>query len=169
MAQQMNKGLIKIKVAGWQSNISGVVIAENKDWIILHLNPVDFVLDGFSIIMQNYIEKTTQEKEELFKYSVIKSCDKVKSTRLQNFSGSAIEIVKNIGNLYETLAVRRELDDEMYVGNYECIKRRKLFLNSIKTNGRIDKKEGLDFDSIRAIDFETDYLTSLGSYVKLKN
>jgi hypothetical protein len=165
---KMNTPFINVEISGWESHVSGIIVKESSQWILLNINPVDYVVDGFTVIFKKFIRNLKVKKEDMFKYQVIKSCDKIKSTRLITFDEDSIQLTKNIGRAYEILAIRREFDHEIQVGIYQKFQRGKLCVGSIKTNGRPDGKDNFDFDSIRAIEFDTDYLTSLRCYQRLR-
>lgn len=161
----MTKSFVKIHILGWQSTISGVIIQENIDWIILQFNPVDYVLDGFVVINKSHIEKIVIGDEEKFKLDVIKCCDKFEFPNLSLDSYDIKTVIGKICSIYRLIGIYKELDDEIHVGLFSKNLNDGICLFPVNPRGELDSKETIQFESIRVIEFNNDYLNSLNNYI----
>ncbi|WP_210513770.1 hypothetical protein [Hymenobacter terricola] len=44
-----------VQLAGWETDVVGLWLAENEDWLLLHHIPVDYVVDGYVLIAKAHI------------------------------------------------------------------------------------------------------------------
>ncbi|RZJ98814.1 MAG: hypothetical protein EOO46_24010, partial [Flavobacterium sp.] len=71
MTGYINK-LITIEFSDRKTLETGFLIDFSRDWILLKSNPIDFVIDGFTIIRNKNIEAIYREEAEKFKEEVLR-------------------------------------------------------------------------------------------------
>jgi hypothetical protein len=51
-----------VQLAGWEKKITGLWVAENEDWLLLHYIPCDYELDGYIILAKQHISSRKPDK-----------------------------------------------------------------------------------------------------------
>ena len=44
-----------VQIAGWEADVVGLWLAENQDWLLLRSIPVDYVVDGYVLVVKEHI------------------------------------------------------------------------------------------------------------------
>jgi hypothetical protein len=156
--------LVEFEIIEWKNPIKGLYIYQGSEWIIVHGNPVDYQVDGFYLIFKSHIKKIRRSKKDIFRNKVILSCDKINNPRLNLDIDGTVEILRQIGFSYEIIAIQSEFETSLCVGIIEKITDSEIFFREIDTKGEIIGNKSAVLASIRLIEFDTDYLTSLLSY-----
>ena len=50
----------------WEDSITGVVLLENSEWVLIADIPADFVIDGYQLIQKKELYDHQMELEEAF-------------------------------------------------------------------------------------------------------
>ncbi len=151
------------KIKGWKESLTGVLMAENKNWILINEVPLDYQADGFSILNKEFIDDRVRGKQENQIETVLKLKEhKAKIAKKFKF-GSVNKMTKWIEDHYGLIQFQDENEDSLEIGIIDRIKKNNLSLLFLKTNGKFVKKYTYEYevDKIRRITFDTDYLYSL--------
>lgn len=160
----MKKLLNKLIIIEFEDKESqkGILINYSKDWFLIKSNPVDFVLDGYSVIKNCNIKNITTNDdtefvEKAMKLKSISIDKKIHKISLKNFDSLAESINKNFG----ILSLAKKRDDAIYPGKLKKLTDKKIILTWIDLKANWGKNREFTKEKIRTIDFDTDYLTSL--------
>ncbi|MEJ5105074.1 hypothetical protein [Chryseobacterium sp. MYb328] len=160
----MKKLLNKLIIIEFEDKNSeqGILINYSKDWILLKSNPVDFILDGYSVIKNCNIKNITTDNKTEFvekgmKLKGISIDKKVKKLPLQNFDSIIESINKNFG----IFSLAKKKDDVIFPGKLKKLTEKKINLTWIDLNANWTVSREFIKDKVRIINFDTDYLTSL--------
>ncbi len=154
-------------IKDWNDPVSGVILEENKDWILLNEIPTDYEVDGFAILNKKFITERISKKFEK-KNALVLSLKKYSKPKVKIKLSSLKSILKAIEKKYEIFQFQDQLENSVEIGVLDEIENDALHLIYLKANGKFDKKYTYEYDvnDIRKINFDTNYLNSLKLLVK---
>ena len=129
--------------------------------ILLKNNPVDFIIDGYTILKNKNVKSIIQDKDHEFTERVIK---------LKGLKTSAEEIIplKDLSSIvnflaekYEIFQIAKKSDKAVYLGKLIELNEEELLIDFMGTEGEFDGEMSFKLDKIRVIEFDTDYINSL--------
>ncbi|PJJ08086.1 hypothetical protein CLU83_1320 [Flavobacterium sp. 1] len=153
--------LISIEFEDKKDIFSGFLIDWTEDWILLKNNPVDFIIDGYTILKNKNVKSIIQDKDHEFTERVIK---------LKGLKTSAEEIIplKDLSSIinfladkYEIFQIAKKSDKAVYLGKLMELNEEELVIDFMGTEGEFDGEMSFKLDKIRVIEFDTDYINSL--------
>jgi hypothetical protein len=159
--------LIDLKISRRPELVSGIKLRDEGQWILIKNNPVDFVLDGYSFVNKKYLKKVLRVSEQDFDFKVLYV--KYKDERFLSFE-SSLESYKNLMeyflNIHKLLEIELESSDYCIIGRVVRTNEKSFVLNKLSVEGEFLGEENLKFDSVRIINCDTDYLSSLEKYLQ---
>lgn len=153
--------LISIEFDDKKDIFSGFLIDWTEDWILLKNNPVDFIIDGYTILKNKNVKSIIQDKDHEFTERVIK---------LKGLKTSAEEIIplkdlssiiNFLANKYEIFQIAKKSDKAVYLGKLIELNDEELIIDFMGTEGEFEGEMSFKLDKIRVIEFDTDYINSL--------
>lgn len=153
--------LISIEFEDKKEIFSGFLIDWTEDWILLKNNPVDFIIDGYTILKNINVKSIIQDKDHEFTERVIK---------LKGLKTSAEEIIplKDLSSIINFLAdkyvifqITKKSDKAVYLGKLIELNEEELLIDFLGPEGEFDGEMSFKLDKIRVIEFDTDYINSL--------
>lgn len=151
--------LISITLADWKTPLSGVFIAASREWVLIHYNPVDYVIDGYLLIRRKYIEEIIGG--DSFKQKVI-ALKKLQFTAKEKFPLSGLnEILTYLTKKFSIFTLYAEHQDACYLGALKSLTHQKLVISYVCTKGTLDGDMSFKPSEIRTIAFDNDYINSL--------
>ena len=162
MELQLN-AFYRFKIKGWRGRISGMVLAQDKQWILIHFNPTDFLLDGFKLLRRDHIASAKRSKAALRKELVTK----LKNLDLPNHwknlnTTSTPELLKSVEQRFGLIQFE-DSDDEILIGRIKMVANDSFNIDYLDRKGHWtrDYDDVFSLEAIDVITFETDYLKSL--------
>lgn len=152
-----------IIVKNWINPITGLILSENEDWVLMHEIPADYALDGYLLINKNYLRSREIESEELQKLRVLK-LKKVSTKIPEGFSFStALDMLKWSESVYGQFQFQEDIEDETYFGKMKSEQEAQFIVDFINSDGTIDTDFDVVFDvnKIHTIAFAADYFNSI--------
>ena len=153
--------LITIEFDDKKDIFSGFLIDWTEDWILLKNNPVDFIIDGYTILKNKNVKSIIQDKDHEFTERVIK---------LKGLKTSAEEIIplKDLSSIinflsdkYEVFQITKKSDKAVYLGKLIELNEKELLIDFLGTEGEFEGEMSFKQNKIRVIEFDTDYINSL--------
>ncbi|MCW2119298.1 hypothetical protein [Flavobacterium sp. 7A] len=153
--------LITLEFDDKKDVFSGFLIDWTENWILLKNNPVDFIIDGFTILKNKNVKAIIQDKDHEFTERVIK---------LKGLKTSATEIIplndlptiiNFLANRYKIFQIATKSEKAVYLGKLIEMNEHELFLDFLGTEGEFEGEMSLKLNKIRVIEFDTDYINSL--------
>lgn len=153
--------LISIEFEDKKDIFSGFLIDWTEDWILLKNNPVDFIIDGYTILKNKNVKSIIQDKDHEFTEKVIK---------LKGLKTSAEEIIplKDLTSIvyfladkYEIFQIATKSDKAVYLGKFIELNEEELIIDFMGTEGEFEGEMSFKLNKIRVIEFDTDYINSL--------
>jgi hypothetical protein len=153
--------LISIEFSDRKRIISGFLLDYSEDWILLKTNPVDYIIDGFTIVRNKHIEEIYQDETEEFAEAVI-SLKGITPVYEEKIPLDTIqEIFRYLNSKYEIFAFTYKSEKSIYPGRLINIDDKKIRIEWIDTRAQWVGERKFKLDKIRAIEFDNDYLNSL--------
>ena len=161
--------LISIEFDDKKEIFSGFLIDWTEDWILLKNNPVDFIIDGYTILKNKNLKSIIQDKDHEFTERVIK---------LKGLKTSAEEIIplkdlssiiNFLANKYEIFQIAKKSDKAVYLGKLIELNEDELLIDFLGTEGKFEGEMSFKPNKIRVIEFDTDYTNSLKLIVDEEN
>jgi len=158
--------LISIEFEDKKEIFSGFLIDWTENWILLKNNPVDFIIDGYTILKNKNVKAIIQNEDHEFTTRVIK---------LKGLKTSADEIVplKDISSIiyflashYEIFQIATKSNKAVYLGKLLEINDDEIQIDFLGTEGQFEGEMSFKQKKIRVIEFDTDYINSLKLIVK---
>lgn len=145
----------------WDEEISGVFIAEGKNWVLLHDNQNDFLLDGLRFVHKKNIDEVLRDEDEMFKEKIFKL--KYADLKMEfdfnlDHTAKILQEIKTRGLLFHFDGADEE---EMIVGKITSVSMNSFEVQTLDGYGEWGDKCVAFFDEISSIAIENDYLCSL--------
>ena len=153
--------LISIVFEDKKDIFTGFLIDWTDDWILLKNNPVDFIIDEYTILKNKNVKSIIQDEDYEFTERIIK---------LKGLKTSADEIIplSDLPSIINFLAIKYEIfqiakrsDKAVYLGKLIELNEKELLLDFLGTEGEFDGEMRFKLNKIRVIEFDTDYINSL--------
>jgi hypothetical protein len=151
------------KIKGWKEKETGLLIAENEDWILVKHIPVDYVVDGYKLYKKEYIKKRIVKGKEA-KITRVLELKETPTDLPKGFKfDTVIELLKWSEKTYGLFEFQDKKEGELFYGKINTVESDFLVIDMIKASGKIEKEYDYDFllSKIRAIAFETDYFEAI--------
>ncbi|MFT4666677.1 MAG: hypothetical protein ACI8YQ_001333 [Polaribacter sp.] len=162
----MKKNKLKVetyKIKSWKETVTGLVISENKSWVLVQNVPSDYRLDGYTLYRKAFIKKRMNKTDEKQVERVLK-LRKTQITMPKKLKfGSTSSILKSLEKKFGLFEFQDYDEDVLFYGKINKLKKDKLVIDMIKSDGTIEKKFDATFslNKIRAISFGTDYFNAI--------
>jgi hypothetical protein len=159
--EMKKKQVYSILIDNWDEEITGVFIAEGKEWIVLYDNQNDFLVEGFRFIRKQKIEEVLREEDECFKEKIFNlKYPKLSFNSLFNLDNT-VALLKGIQKQNTLLHFDTDDEEEIIVGKIEEVNLTNFKLKSLTSNGKWGESCSCDFSEISSIAIQNDYLNSL--------
>ncbi|MEO0468249.1 MAG: hypothetical protein AAF206_01415 [Bacteroidota bacterium] len=160
----MNLQVESVALRDWEDSLSGLLIAENDDWLLLHYIPVDYVLDGYKIIRKSVIE--SRQRDE--KHQLVEKVFRLRGVHTHpplGFQFSEVEHMLHwVEQRFGFFEFQDDEEDEVLYGKVSQIdEERDLSIDFVDAEGQqINDYEAIfELDSIRIISFDSDYFNAI--------
>lgn len=141
--------------------ISGFVIDQNRDWILLKHNPNNFMLDGYIIVRHRNIESFDRKKTDLFKERVLKLKNLQPIERDIIPMTDLCTILDQLTKKFGVFQLRQKKGKDSFLGALASYGDKSFVIDPLLPNGKWGKKTLFFEKDLRTIQFATDYIDSL--------
>lgn len=139
----------------------GYLIDYNEDWTLLKYNPFDYVIDGYIVLRNKYVDHFIRGKSEKFHQKILD----LKGHALRPIDKIPIEDIETILNYltekYGVFQFDLRSSNYSYLGRVNSIVKSNLKIDFLDPKGKWSKKMNFKLGNIRTIQFDTDYINSL--------
>ncbi|WP_449397557.1 hypothetical protein [Chryseobacterium wanjuense] len=161
--------LLNIKISRYTDLISAVKLFENNNILIVLLNPVDYVLDGICFINKKYVKHIDCEKDNELKVTIF--AHKIKSFKINSIYKS-LETIKDVTayfleNNSKLIELGLDSSDYSIIGNVQKNSEKFFLVNMLSIKGKYLNEEKIEYDKVRLLTIESDYLNSLEYYMSI--
>jgi len=151
------------EIDGWEDQQTGIIVAENNDWLLVKHIPVDFVIDGYSLYNKKYVAKRSSGKDE----KRIERVTKLKGVAIEMPEG--FEFADTVGLLkwseekFGLFSFQMDDDNAVFFGQVNRVEKNLFVIDFVYSDGKIEVDYDFEFDldEIRAIAFGNDYFESI--------
>lgn len=150
------------EIKDWEDYVTGIVLEENKEWVLLHEIPADYVPDGYCLVKKGHLVDYFKDDDTDLKEIVLQL--KGYSPQLpQGVSlGELDDMLRAIEQHYHIFGVQDE-EESIQIGTIQSIVGNELRLNYINSYGEMEEATSPPVfrSDIQTITFGTDYLYSI--------
>jgi hypothetical protein len=167
IAAEMKKNQVySILIEDWDEEITGVFVAEGREWILLLDNQNDFVVEGVRFIHKTKLDEVIRDDDELFKEQIF----------TKKYPGFSFDNQYNLDDsaalLNQIMAEKKLLhfdtndEEEIIVGLLEEVLGGAFKIKSLTSEAVWGGRVTCDFSELSTIAIDNDYLKSLSLVVK---
>ncbi|NBL63905.1 hypothetical protein GV828_01685 [Flavobacterium sp. NST-5] len=153
--------LISIEFEDKKEIFTGFLIDFTEDWILLRNNPIDFIVDGYTILRNKNLKSIIQDDDHEFTERVIKLKKLNTSTEetipLLDFK----TIITFIARKYSIFQIAKRSDKTVYLGKLTNIDLKDFTIEFLSPDAIFDGEMTIKTSKVRVIEFDTDYINSL--------
>jgi hypothetical protein len=153
--------LISIVFEDQKEIFTGFLIDWTEDWILLKNNPVDFIIDGYTILKNKNVKSIIQDEDFEFTERVIKLKGLKTSTEEIIPLNDLPSIINFLARKYEIFQIATKSDKAVYLGKLIELNDEELIIDFLGAEGKFDGEMDFKLSKIRVIEFDTDYINSL--------
>lgn len=151
------------KISEWVEIQTGIVLAENENWILVNHIPVDYLIDGYNLINKKHILKRHSGNDE----KQIERVTKLKGTTIENPAGFAFSdtlgLLKWTEEKFGLFAFQTEDEYAAFFGKINRVEKDMLIIDSVFADGKVVPDYDYEFElkEVRTITFGSDYFESM--------
>lgn len=151
------------QIRDWEEVQTGIVLAENENWILVNHIPVDYLIDGYTLINKKHILKRHSGKDE----KQIERVTKLKEVTVKK--PEDFEFADTLGLLqwcegkFGIFAFQTEDEYAAFFGKINRVDKDALIIDSVFADGKVMPDYDFEFDlkEVRTITFGSDYFESM--------
>lgn len=158
----MQINVYNYELKGWEDLVTGIVLAEDKNWVLLHEIPGDYRPDGYCLINKSQLVDYFKDEDSDLKERVL---------RLQNYQvklpqgfqlTNTDDMLRFIEKQFKLFGVQDE-EETIQIGTIQSIVANELRMNYINSYGEIEDSTAppIFIDAIQSITFHSDYLQAV--------
>ncbi|MEO0340443.1 MAG: hypothetical protein AAF242_14680 [Bacteroidota bacterium] len=153
----------------WEEEITGVVLAENQDWILLHEIVSDYALDGYVLANKSQIEDHYKNEQSDLQELVLNLRNYLPTLPAHFKMGTVEEMLKQINKQHIIFGVHEE-EEIISIGTIQSIVANELRLHYISPTGYEDPSivTPIFMTSIHTITFDNDYINAVKLLAKYR-
>jgi hypothetical protein len=143
----------------WEEEETGILLAENDDWILIHSIPNDYALDGYKVIRKSAIAERVNGLDELLVERVLR-LKEVTAEVLGKFEfGTALQMIRWVESEYDLFELQDHDEEDCVYGQVKDADEGFVELHWVEPDGTIDHEAEfeIELDMIRIIAFNSDY------------
>jgi len=167
IASEMIKNQVySILIENWDEEVTGVFVAEGREWILLYDNQNDFILEGFRFIHKSKLDVVLREEDELFK-------EKIFAKKYPSFFVDKTYNLDDSQALLNQIMIEKKLlhfdtdnEEEIIVGLIEQVLPEKFKIKSLTSEAIWSDTCYCSFSELSTIAIDNDYLKSLNLVVE---
>jgi len=159
--------LLSFKYRERKDPICGFLIDFNENWTLIKNNPVDYIIDGYSLLKTNRILKYKRDEFEVFieKVLIAKGLKPLAKDKIP--LNDIYKTLQLVSDKYGAFKIELKDDTICYIGRLVKIGKGQIIIQEIDPKANWVEDERFKLNSIRIIDFDTDYNNSLILYNKM--
>lgn len=160
--------ILNVKISRYSEIITGVKLYENDNFLVILENPVDYVIDGVCFICKKYLKSVEKIQDDILKFKILK----YKSQLLKiNYDFQNFKTIKDVINYFsfkKNKLIQLNLASSSYVliGNTSKLNEKSFILNMLSVKANFLEEEKIEYNKIRILSVDNDYLNSMEYYLK---
>lgn len=155
------------KMKNWERPVNGLQLKDGKSWTLLNLNPVDYLMDGMTLIDKKQIEVINTDSfiENVLQIKI--QTKLINSLKLQ--LGSIRDILHSLCGKETLVQFKLEEENSAYIGEIVKVKKSSVKIKVISPEIVWDGFMCIEYLDIWTISILSDYLLTLENIIYEKN
>ncbi len=150
-----------LELRDWEDLETGLVVAENDEWVMLRYIYADYMLDGWKLIKKDLIAERISEEDEAQIAKVIALKGETGVLPMGFKLGSALEMIQWINNRYGFVEFQDE-EEEVIFAVVTGQEEGNLLFDMVLPDGQVEAGCEIGIDDVGVIAFDGDYFQSVG-------
>ena len=134
------------KIKNWEDTETGLLISENKDWILVKHIPVDYVIDGYRLYKKEFVVDriNTKKEKQIEKVLELKS---IENNPPENFEFSdTVGLLEWIEKYYELFEFQDNVETELKYGKNIKIIDNDFIIDMVNPDGSVEENHDTDYE-----------------------
>ena len=154
-----------IELTGWkETSVSGLWLAENEEWLLLHHIPVDYIVDGYVLVSKRHIRNRRAKKGHK-KFELVLKLKGIKPEIPFEFSFSdTIGLLRWVESKFGLIHFMHD-EETAFLGWLNEADMVHFWIDTLEPNGTVDAREPEEMpfviSEVCLISFADDYSESL--------
>lgn len=154
-----------ILIEDWNEEVTGVFVAEGKEWILLYDNQNDFLIEGFRFVQKSKLDEILRDEDELFKEKIFSKKYSELSFDVNYNLDDTVALLTQIKKENKLFHFDTEDEEEIIVGCIEEVEKSSFKIKSLTSTAVWGESFSCEFSEISTISVQNDYLKSLSLIV----
>jgi hypothetical protein len=151
------------QMEGWKETFTGLVLAENDEWVMIAHIPSEYFVDGYRLVRKEYIVQRIRKSAEQRAERVLR-LRKVDYAAPKGFAwGDTEELLRWVESRYDLFQFQDREEDDVMVGRVDVVDDGFLQIIFVDIDGQEDETYDMEFplSEILIIEFGTNYMDSV--------
>lgn len=150
-----------LELRDWEDLETGLIVAENEDWVMLRYIYADYMVDGWKLVKKSLIAERTSDEDEAQIAKVLALKGETGALPMGFKLGSALEMINWVNNRYGFVEFQDE-EEEVIFAVVTGQEEDSLLFDIVLPDGTVETDCEIDIDAIGVIAFDGDYFQSVG-------
>ncbi len=153
----------RFEIQDWEEPQTGLLLAENEEWVLVKHIPVDFVVDGYKLYKKQFILSRSNGAEEQLIARVLKLKNETTALPERFEFQATADVLRWSQREFDLFEFQDEDETELFYGRINRLEKSDLIIDMVLSDGTLEIDYDIVFDisAIRAITFGSDYFNSI--------
>ena len=153
----------RFEIQDWEEPQTGLLLAENEEWVLVKHIPVDFVVDGYKLYKKQFILSRSNGAEEQLIERVLKLKNETTALPERFEFQATADVLRWSQREFDLFEFQDEDETELFYGRINRLEKSDLIIDMVLSDGTLELDYDIVFniDAIRAITFGSDYFNSI--------
>ena len=153
----------RFEIQDWEEPQTGLLLAENEEWVLVKHIPVDFVVDGYKLYKKQFILSRSNGAEEQLIARVLKLKNETTALPERFEFQATADVLRWSQREFDLFEFQDEDETELFYGRINRLEKSDLIIDMVLSDGTLELDYDIVFniDAIRAITFGSDYFNSI--------
>lgn len=158
----MQINIYNYEIKDWEDLVTGIVLAEDENWVLIHEIPADYRPDGYCLLNKSQLVDYFKDEDSDLKERVLR----LKNYQVQLPEGFQLtntdDMLRFIEKQFHLLGVQDE-EETIQIGTIQSIVANELRMNYINSYGEMEDSTAppIFIAAIQSITFHSDYLQAI--------
>lgn len=153
----------RFEIQDWEEPQTGLLLAENEEWVLVKHIPVDFFVDGYKLYKKQFILSRSNGAEEQLIERVLKLKNETTALPERFEFQATADVLRWSEREFDLFEFQDEDETELFYGRINRLEKSDLIIDMVLSDGTLELDYDIVFniDAIRAITFGSDYFNSI--------
>lgn len=150
-----------IELRDWEDLETGLIVAENEEWVMMRYLYADYMIDGWKLIKKSLIVERSSDEDEAQIAKVLELKGETGALPNGFQLGTSQEMIEWVNERFGYVEFQDE-EEEVVFGIVTGFEEDQMLFDIILPDGSVEPECEISVDEISIIAFEGDYFNSVG-------